>query len=201
MGNRAMIVTKEKTDGLYLHWNGGRDSVEGFLKYCELQGFRSPETDGYGWARLCQIVGNFFGGSLSVGMSHYSADTKDWMDNGVYIIENWKIVEREFDGSEQREYPLNEVLEAIDEKQPKHMQLGDILKAKKTKVSNLNIGDSVLYSSFDGQSMQKIVGFGTDRIINGYKVLGIPYTAKYKEDNPNAYVFPDNNGEILAITV
>ena len=33
MGNRAVITTRKdlKDIGVYLHWNGGRDSVEGFL--------------------------------------------------------------------------------------------------------------------------------------------------------------------------
>ena len=37
MGNRAVITTKENmyNNGvaIYLHWNGGRDSVEAFLEY------------------------------------------------------------------------------------------------------------------------------------------------------------------------
>ena len=37
MGNRAVITTRSKDIGVYLHWNGGRDSVEAFLKYCELK--------------------------------------------------------------------------------------------------------------------------------------------------------------------
>lgn len=44
MGNRAVITTSKSTDiknstdiGIYLHWNGGRDSVQAFLKYCELK--------------------------------------------------------------------------------------------------------------------------------------------------------------------
>ncbi len=40
MGNRAVITTEDKQMGVYLHWNGGRDSVEAFLDYCDLQGFR-----------------------------------------------------------------------------------------------------------------------------------------------------------------
>lgn len=69
MGNRAVITTSQSKDvqtsidiGVYLHWNGGRDSVEAFLSYCKLRGFRPPERDCYGWARLCQVIGNFFGG-------------------------------------------------------------------------------------------------------------------------------------------
>ena len=59
MGNRAVIATREKKIGVYLHWNGGRDSVEGFLTYCKLKGYRCPEKDNYGWARLCQVKNKF----------------------------------------------------------------------------------------------------------------------------------------------
>jgi hypothetical protein len=37
MGNRAVITTEQKRIGVYLHWNGGLDSVEGFLTYCKEQ--------------------------------------------------------------------------------------------------------------------------------------------------------------------
>lgn len=33
MGNQAFIVPKHSNVGIYVHWNGGRGSVEGFLKY------------------------------------------------------------------------------------------------------------------------------------------------------------------------
>ena len=64
MGNRAVITTRKdlKDIGVYLHWNGGRDSVEGFLTYCKIKGYRPPEYDNYGWAYLCMTIGNFFGG-------------------------------------------------------------------------------------------------------------------------------------------
>lgn len=116
MGNRAVITTSKSTDienstdiGIYLHWNGGRDSVQAFLKYCELKGYRSPEKDNYGWARLCQVIGNFFGGELSIGIdSCCSLDCDNW-DNGVYIIKDWKIVGRKyFDGIEQDNYNLKD---------------------------------------------------------------------------------------------
>lgn len=91
MGNRAVITTKENWRnggvGIYLHWNGGRDSVEAFLKYCELKGFRSPSSDSYGMARLCQVIGNFFGGGLSVGIDTLWHLDCDNFDNGVYIID------------------------------------------------------------------------------------------------------------------
>lgn len=48
MGNRAVITTPERKVGIYLHWNGGRDTIEPLLKYCELQGYRAPSHDDYG---------------------------------------------------------------------------------------------------------------------------------------------------------
>lgn len=126
MGNRAVITTRDKNIGVYLHWNGGRDSVEAFLKYCELKGYRTPERDNYGWARLCQIIGNYFGGELSLGIDKYEKLDRDNGDNGVYIIENWKIVDREFiDWPEQHEYDLISMLRDINNHQPEREKLED----------------------------------------------------------------------------
>lgn len=139
MGNRAVITTKEGDKnnkiGVYLHWNGGRDSVRAFLKYCEMRGFRYPESDNYGWARLVQVIANFMGGEgLSVGVDRvYNLDCNNF-DNGTYLIEKWEIVDREYyEGLEQDEYDLQEMLIAIDEAQPKSQQLGKEEIIKKLK--------------------------------------------------------------------
>lgn len=124
MGNRAVITDTNQRIGIYLHWNGGRDSVEAFLKYCELKEFRSPNTDCYGWARLTQVISNFFGGSLSIGIDTLTNMPKDNGDNGLYIIKGWQIVGREFAPRfEQNEYKLIESLREIDAMQPLHMQI------------------------------------------------------------------------------
>ena len=95
MGNRAVITTVDRKIGLYVHWNGGRDTIQPLLKYCELKGFRPPSSDSYGWARLCQVLGNFFGGTLGVGIGPYTTDRRmDPGDNGIYVIDGWRIVER-----------------------------------------------------------------------------------------------------------
>jgi len=120
MGNRAVIATEKKDLGIYLHWNGGRDSVEGFLKYCKLQKFRTPESDSYGWACLVAVIKNFIGGGLSVGIGKYNSLDCDNYDNGVYIIKDWEIIHREyFSGSEQQGYDLDEMVDEIAEAQPK----------------------------------------------------------------------------------
>jgi len=133
MGNRAVITASKSTAvagssdlGVYLHWNGGRDSVEAFLTYCKIQGFRSPDLDNYGLARLVQVIANFFGGDgLSVGLDKCSKLDCDNWDNGVYIVRGWEIVDRQYKrNSEQRSYDLEEMLRYIDERQPAAMQLG-----------------------------------------------------------------------------
>lgn len=125
MGNRAVITTRAKEIGVYLHWNGGRDSVEAFLEYCKLKGYRTPEEDDYGWARLCQVIGNFFGGTTSVGIGLYDNLDTDNGDNGVYVIEDWKIVDRLFfkNGKEQNEHQLVEMLAEIDYNMPECQRL------------------------------------------------------------------------------
>lgn len=123
MGNRAVITTgKSPYDiGVYLHWNGGRDSVEAFLKYCELKEYRAPDKDCYGWARLCQVIGNFLGGTSSIGIDTRHNLDCDNGDNGVYIIKGWEIVGREFFHSfqqEQRNCNLLDMLLDINDAQP-----------------------------------------------------------------------------------
>lgn len=130
MGNRAVITTADKQIGVYLHWNGGRDSVEAFLTYCKLKGYRPPEQDNYGWARLCQVIGNFFGGTNSLGIDKFEKLDYDNWNNGTYIIKNWEIIDRQYIHSdddyefeERQEYDLREMLLDINDHQPTHDQL------------------------------------------------------------------------------
>ena len=131
MGNRAVITASTSRNveasndiGIYLHWNGGRDSVEAFLEYCKRRGFRAPDQDNYGWARLCQVIANFFGGDTSIGIDRCcNLDCDNW-DNGVYIIKGWEIVDRQcFRGSEQHGYDLEEMIREIDACQPEKDRL------------------------------------------------------------------------------
>lgn len=126
MGNRAVITTKEGKIGIYLHWNGGRDSVEAFLKYCEMQKFAKPEEDlTYSFARLTQVICNFFGGTGCCGIGPLNMLDCDNYDNGVYIIENWKIIGRDFfQGKKQNDYDIIEMLNVIDKAQPESYRLG-----------------------------------------------------------------------------
>lgn len=135
MGNRAIITTKEKNIGIYLHWNGGRESVEAFVAYCALKGYRAPDQDApYAFARLAQVVGNFFGGGLSVGVlgAEDIAEMGGWLDNGIYLLDDWDIAGRvlPYEGYvEETVGNLTEHLRAIDRRQPKHEQLGALIDA------------------------------------------------------------------------
>ena len=190
MGNRCFITTKSRKIGVYLQWNGGYDSVRAFLRYCELQGYREPDKDSYGWARLCQVVGNFFGGSLSVGIG---TDVVDPGDNGIFIIEGWhveNISEEYTDDDNRREmhtsvdslerqykdgYDMQEFLEAIDEKMPEHCRLGDFLKARQIPISEAKLGQIIFREGLDGWMGRPCLGFGEDRMVNGRNVKGLPY--------------------------
>lgn len=200
MGNRAIIQTRESYEnngiGVYVHWNGGRDSITAFLKYCELKGYRPPDKDCYGWARLCQVIGNFFGGTLSLGIGNFDKDSGEWQDNGTYIIEGWEIVDRKhFDYPEQDEYDLYEMLENINESMPIREQLSkDVIYATDVPVEQLKIGDEVFIRGIDeSYEKHKVVGFGGDEYHNGYYVKGVPYVDLYEHDgdfswNTNNYI-------------
>jgi hypothetical protein len=91
-----------------LHWNGGRDSVEGFLQTAKDYELRSGS---YGVARLTQIIANGLGGTLSLGVDMLKNLDCDNYDNGVYWIDqNFNIVDREYisrpDFKEQQQYSL-----------------------------------------------------------------------------------------------
>lgn len=128
MGNRAIIKARGAKIGLFLHWNGGVDSVTAFLKYCELRGFNGfPDT--YALARLAQVCGNFFGGGLSVRIIEMSGeDTKQdakGIENGIYIVNGWEIVDRIGNKCAREGYSRKGMLLTINEKQPKKEQLGE----------------------------------------------------------------------------
>jgi len=123
MGNRAVITIKEKNipqedwQSLYLHWNGGRDTVEPLLHVAKLYGIRCQADPSYAIARLSQLTGNTLGGTLSIGVGTYKQLDTDNADNGVYVVKDWEIVDREYhDGYEQQEYDFNKVVSEIRSK-------------------------------------------------------------------------------------
>lgn len=169
MGNRCVITTRQDFNipngmglGLYLHWNGGRDSVSKFLQYCRMRGFRGL-PDPYGYARLSQVIGNYIGGTLSLGVG-LLRDIGDGEDNGTYIISNdWRIVGREyFDGVEQKKCTTTPTLYDIDSCQPEDDRLGsDYIKAKWKKVEDIKVGDKVFIylPHYNKPEIWEVVGY------------------------------------------
>ena len=104
MGNRAVIAfqsadldkVRPDTVGIYLHWNGGPDSVHAFVDAAKELGVR--REDEYGAARLCQIIGNWFGGTISLGIGPCGKLDTDNGDNGTYVVDlknhGWEIARR-----------------------------------------------------------------------------------------------------------
>jgi hypothetical protein len=106
MGNRAVITaskTRTKGVGIYLHWNGGEESVQAFLDVAKARGFRDPSSDeSYGLARLCGLIHEFFGvdQDTSLGIGTLEQLDCDNYDNGVYVIgKDWQVVDRWGKGS------------------------------------------------------------------------------------------------------
>jgi len=161
MGNRAVITTnvnigkkneifgvymtedgvelqnrKDKL-GIYLHWNGGYDSVHAFLTYCKAKQYCEPTDDeAYSLARLVQVISNFFGSGLSIGIDTMNNLDCDNYDNGVYIIgTDWEIVDRQyFNGCEQENYKLRDMLIKINESQPEKLTIEEIDEACKKEM-------------------------------------------------------------------
>ena len=160
MGNRAIITTKKRDLGVYLHWNGGRDSVGAFLEYCELRGFRAPDSDTYGWARLCQVICNYMGAE------------------GLSVMREVRPEE------EQDVYPRAEMLRDIDAAQPEDQRLGAYLDAEEVPASRVVPGDEVFMRRVDGRfEAYPVAGVGDGRVVNGLDTSGVPYVAMYGADD------------------
>ena len=138
MGNRAVITTKENFEnngvGIYVHWNGDIESIKTFLTYCKLIGARQPEDDDYGWATLSRVIGNYFGGTTSIGIN--TIDKLDTCngDNGTYIIKDWQVVDRRLSydlnklKSDITDDELLDRLVDLDEHQPRPLGSAEIKK-------------------------------------------------------------------------
>lgn len=101
MGNRAVIAhTSMPEVGIYVHWNGGPESILAMLDVAREVGVRTADAS-YGMARLTQIIGEWFsndggGYETSVGIGPLEELDTDNMDNGLYWIDDtFAIVKRE----------------------------------------------------------------------------------------------------------
>ena len=123
MGNRCLIAFKEKESKIrkenapciYLHWNGGRDSVEAFLDATRRLGVRKNDPS-YSMARLTQIISNWLGGTLSIGISNVGDWELGFLDNGIYWVDGLEIYDRTdtYEGyEEQTSYDHETLVRAV----------------------------------------------------------------------------------------
>lgn len=104
MGNRAVITTspyKASNIGIYVHWNGGRASIEGFLKAARDLEYRTPATDpSYAMAGLAGLIWSYLGtDGLSVGLGTCDQLVCDNGDNGTWLIgDDWSLVANQSTG-------------------------------------------------------------------------------------------------------
>ena len=128
---------------------------------------------------MCQVMGNFFGGSLSLGIGPYTTDRQmDPGDNGIYVIEGWRLVDhprteydeswnavgmRSFEPSEEYDWhEFDDMLRAFDAAMPERLRLGGVLDSIEVPVSEVVLGDEVwMYDSVYGKwESSPVVGFG-----------------------------------------
>lgn len=89
MGNRAVITfdrnPKQESIGIYLHWNGGAESVLAFCEAANKLGIRDNSDSFYQLARMIQLIGNYFGGTTSLGIGKLKELDCENGDNGLFI--------------------------------------------------------------------------------------------------------------------
>ena len=101
MGNRATVLFTDETGreigpAIYLHWNGGAESIYAFLDELDRRKVRT-DVD-YSSARFIHLVGDYFdgvdgAGSLSLGVTsgprqidEDSLERFQHCDNGVFVV-------------------------------------------------------------------------------------------------------------------
>lgn len=202
MGNQAIIVGENSNIGLYLHWNGGMDTVKPLLDYCALiapQGGLGERFHNSGLTIITTVMSNFFGNDGgNVDVVSVSGNKSDIpYDNGIYVVDGWEIVERRRKNgqtTEQDSYDYKEVMRTLDSRQPERNQIPELVESELTYPEDIKIGDKIVTRKVwqkenDPHALEvhKVIRFGEDRYINGYNVHGKPFTDKYGEDNINSY--------------
>jgi len=121
MGNRAVITnsTTDDAPSIYVHWNGGMDSIQGFMGAAIALHITGSETERMD--ALGHILAKHFFGTESNGLNVYRenfGDTdQDNCDNGVYIInDDWEIIGRKFNrnGEQQHWSPADITTQILD---------------------------------------------------------------------------------------
>ena len=94
MGNRAVITfnTADNAPAIYLHWNGGRASVQGFIDAARALGLRHAPTaaaQAETMDKLADLIARHFFRSnvgFNVYREQYASTDRDNGDNGTYLL-------------------------------------------------------------------------------------------------------------------
>ncbi len=130
MGNRAVLSfsTANNAPSIYLHWNGGRASVEGFIAAAKGLGLNNAGTTREQQSKFLDnfadmIAKHFF--RCNVGMTvyreTYGQSDYDNGDNGVYVLSpELRITRRLYRGTyeENDVKKTNEIAEHIIQRAP-----------------------------------------------------------------------------------
>lgn len=217
MGNRAVITKLGSEKGIYLHWNGGMDSVKPIVWFAH--NFIKDEEELDAINSVCKFYG------LNTCYDNVNKLDCDNYDNGVYLVDNGEIIGRVYNhGEEQDNYDFNEFVCSLNESMPKcyrqdkeflfqylssyklNDKWGDVDKDAFDK--NVKVG-SYIYVEEDSihkASFVKILGVRkSHELINGVDYygkffynftkrssFGTPYDDKKDiekiENNPNSYL-------------
>lgn len=144
MGNRAVIVSKEVFNAgegpcVYLHWNGGLDSVKPLLDFT-----KEINKGKFSIKKLFEIAKVVF---HSAYYENYKTTDKNNWDNGTYVIDqNYEIVAREFmEGREQQEHKYEEMYKHIEEDYNEYLETMKLIdKIEAAKELKVNIEEQFL---------------------------------------------------------
>jgi len=158
MGNRAIITlednkSKKHPVALYVHWNGGLESVLAMIEYT-WETFAQGRDDLYTFhARLCQVIGNFFPDGLSLyGLP--LGQVRRWeggLDNGVhhfkiapegfsYLTAPDRVVEARTHEYWRRPQPIKATLHsAMPRKDEKYNHVGGVVVDSEAIPDNLQL--------------------------------------------------------------
>lgn len=201
MGNRALIVGKDSHVGVYMHWNGGMDSVAPMLEYASFHSAQGLGKEAYdaGLATLVTIANNFTEfGSVYVESVDPEELTEDYgyeFDNGIYVVDGWNIVGRiGAPDQEQNFHDHKEMMIAFDKAQPEVMQLGEkFLNGRVIDTKDVEVGMEVFKRGVRKWEKHTVTHIGNptgEKVPNGYPEHS-PYTGEYPEWNVNGYVLTD----------
>lgn len=107
MGNRATVIFTDKSGksispAVYVHWNGGPESIYAFLDEMNRRNIRADQD--YECARFIHIVGDYFdedtisglslgvvNGPRRINIAELAKVKTDTSDNGIYVVDRTNL--------------------------------------------------------------------------------------------------------------